>query len=100
VAIALAAYFGDVSSLAGALSGFILQAKYSRDFERDADRYAAITLKANNLSPRLLGSFLNKLEEAHNKKTGSRGKDKTLDYLSSHPSTDERMKEMEKIPDR
>jgi Zn-dependent protease with chaperone function len=95
VAVALAAYFGDVSSLAGALSGFMLQAKYSRDFERDADRYAAAVLEANGLSPRLLGTFLKKLEADHARRSGEKHDDKLLDYISSHPSTDERMKEME-----
>jgi Zn-dependent protease with chaperone function len=97
VAIALAAYFGDVSSLAGALSGFMLQAKYSRDFEREADRYAANVLKANNIQPQLLGTFLKRLEGEHNKRSSGQRDDKLLDYISSHPSTDERMKEMEKI---
>jgi Zn-dependent protease with chaperone function len=96
VALALAAYLGDVSSLAGALSGWLLQAKYSRDFERDADRFAAATLRSNNLSPRLLASFLLKLEESHKKPSAHRG-DKIWDYLSSHPATEERIKEMESL---
>jgi Zn-dependent protease with chaperone function len=95
VATTLAAYFGDVSSLAGALSGFMLQAKYSRDFEREADRYAANVLKTNNLQPQLLGMFLKKLEDAHSKRSGGQRDDKLPDYISSHPSTDERMKEIE-----
>jgi Zn-dependent protease with chaperone function len=97
VALALAAYLGDVSSLAGALSGWLLQAKYSRDFERDADRFAAATLRLNNVSPKLLGTFLLKLEESHKKKTGSRGEDRIWDYVSSHPSSQERMQEIEKL---
>jgi Zn-dependent protease with chaperone function len=97
IALTLAAYFGDVSSLAGAMSGFLLQAKYSRDFERDADRYAAAVLRNNNLSPRLLGTFLKKLEEAHNKLAGSQRNDELRDYISSHPSTNERMKEIESL---
>ncbi len=97
VALALAAYLGDVSSLAGAMSGFLLQAKYSRDFERDADRYAATVLRTNGLSPRLLGSFLKKLEQAHNRRSGSKSDDGVFDYISSHPSTNERMKEIESL---
>jgi Zn-dependent protease with chaperone function len=97
VALALAAYFGDVSSLAGALSGWLLQAKYSRDFERDADRFAAATLRNNNLSPRLLASFLLKLEESHKNSSGVHRGDKIWDYLSSHPATEERIKEMESL---
>jgi len=95
VSIALAAYLGDVSTLGGAFAGFVLEAKYSRDFERDADRYAAAVLKNNNLSPKLLGTFLKKLEAAHGKHSGDEARDKTLDYISSHPSTDERMREIE-----
>jgi Zn-dependent protease with chaperone function len=97
VALALAAYVGDVSSLAGALSGWLLQAKYSRDFERDADRFAAATLRNNNLSPRLLASFLLKLEESHKMPYGAKSGDKIWDYLSSHPATEERIKEMESL---
>jgi Zn-dependent protease with chaperone function len=100
VASVLAAYFGDISSLAGALSGFMLQAKYSRDFEREADRYASSVLKTNNLSPQLLGMFLKKLEDAHNKRSGGQRDDKLLDYISSHPSTDERIKEIENNSNR
>jgi Zn-dependent protease with chaperone function len=100
VAIALAAYFQDISSLSAAVSGFMLQAKYSRDFEREADRYAVNVLKANNLSPQLLGTFLNKLEAAHGKRSGNEPGDKTLDYISSHPSTEERMQEIKKQTDR
>lgn len=101
VALTLAAYIGDVSALAGALSGWLLEARYSRDFERDADRYAAAALKKNNLPPMLLGSFLVKIEAAQKKikqKGGGGGGEnsgKMFDYLSSHPDTKERMKALE-----
>jgi predicted Zn-dependent protease len=35
--------------------------KYSRDFERDADRHAFRTLSARGLSPCILGQFLTRL---------------------------------------
>ncbi len=93
VAIVLAAYFGDVSSLGAALSGWLLEAKYSRSFEQDADRFAAATLLQNGLSPKLLSAMLEKLEEDHRKRTGSGDKNgNKLDYLSSHPATEERIK--------
>ena len=93
VAIVLASYFGDVSSLGAALSGWLLEAKYSRSFEQDADRFAAATLLQNGLSPKLLSAMLEKLEEDHRKGTGSGDKNgKKLDYLSSHPATEERIK--------
>ena len=93
VALVLAAYFGDVSSLGAALSGWLLEAKYSRSFEQDADRFAAATLRQNGLSPKLLSAMLEKLEEDHRKKAGAGDKNgNTLDYLSSHPATEERIK--------
>jgi Zn-dependent protease with chaperone function len=96
VALVLAAYFGDVSSLGAALSGWLLEAKYSRSFEQDADLFAAATLRQNNLSPKLLASMLLKLEEDHRRLTGSNDKNgKTHDYLSSHPATEERIKYLE-----
>ncbi len=98
VALTLATYVGDVSTLAGALSGWLLEAKYSRDFERDADRYAAAALKKNNLSPVLLGSFLVKIEADQKKRKGKgdgESGSKMFDYLSSHPDIKERMKALE-----
>ncbi|HMK56029.1 MAG TPA: M48 family metallopeptidase [Dissulfurispiraceae bacterium] len=89
VALVLAAYFGDVSSLGAALSGWLLEAKYSRSFERDADFFAADALKRNNLSPKLLSTMLQKLEETHKTKDGG---GKQPDYLSSHPATEERIR--------
>lgn len=94
VAFVLASYIGDVSSLAGALSGILLETKYSRDFERDADSFAATVLKQNHLSPMLLGAFLTKLEKEHGSDREGR---EIWDYLSSHPATRERIKEMESL---
>jgi Zn-dependent protease with chaperone function len=95
VAFVLASYIGDVSTLAGALSGMLLEAKYSRDFERDADAFAAEVLKQNHLSPMLLGTFLTKLEKEQEKRGGDSEGREIWDYLSSHPATEERMKELE-----
>lgn len=97
VGLVLAAYIGDVSTLAGALSGWLLEANYSRNFEREADRFAAAVLKQNNLSPALLGAFLMKLEQDHNRKNRASGSTNLFDYLSSHPPTEERTRAMESL---
>ncbi|HSW64181.1 MAG TPA: M48 family metallopeptidase [Dissulfurispiraceae bacterium] len=97
VGLVLAAYIGDVSALAGALSGWLLEANYSRNFEREADRYAAAVLRHNNLSPALLGTFLMKLENDHGRNKRGSGGNNLFDYLSSHPATRERMKELESL---
>ncbi len=82
-------YIGDVSALAAAAPAAILEAKYSRDLEREADAYAADVFRLNGLSLAHLADILGRLEAA-NAKAG-RGADRgALSYLSSHPATDER----------
>ena len=99
VGLALAWYVGDVSSLLAAAPAIIMQAKYSRDMEREADEYAEQTLRLNALSPCLLATILDKLEASHLAAMQEKGKqpaadagkyDEALDYLSSHPATKER----------
>ena len=100
VGLALAWYVGDVSSLLATAPAIIMQAKYSRDMEREADAYAELTLRANGLSPCLLASILGKLETSHlariktdgEKPPAGAGKHNVaMDYLSSHPATQERI---------
>jgi Zn-dependent protease with chaperone function len=97
VGLVLAWYVGDVSSLLATAPAIIMQAKYSRDMEREADVYAEQTMQANGLSPCLLASILDKLEAAHlaamkdKDKHPATGKNsEAMDYLSSHPATQER----------
>jgi len=96
----MAWYLGDVSSLLATAPAVIMQAKYSRDMEREADEYAEKTLQLNALSPCLLAGILNKLEAAHlatrkNKEQQPEAEPKNnhavMDYLSSHPATQERI---------
>lgn len=98
VGLVLAWYVGDVSGLLATAPAIIAQAKYSRDMEREADEYAERTLQANDLSPCLLASILDKLEAAHLAKAkekqpeaGTGERNQAMDYLSSHPATQERI---------
>lgn len=76
-------YAGDISALAVGLPVLLLQTGYSREFEREADRYGANFLLANGLSPALLAEMLERLESAHKGGSGP-------DYFSTHPDTAER----------
>jgi Zn-dependent protease with chaperone function len=88
VALAVTWFLGDFSVLAAAAPTALLQAKYSRDFEREADDYALEVLRANGLSPEHFARVLERLETAAGeKRTSSRG----LAYLSSHPITADRV---------
>jgi len=82
-------YFGDFSALGAAAPASLLQAKYSRDLEREADAYAAQVLKMNNLPVSLLADALELIQKSH----GPEGKDDAgaLAYLSTHPATSERL---------
>lgn len=94
-------YVGDVSSVAAGLPTLLLQARYSRDHEREADDYAAAMLEANGMSPHRLADMLNRLEQAHAPKKRGNGEDVEPDegfggYLASHPATRERIEALER----
>jgi Zn-dependent protease with chaperone function len=85
-------YVGDISGLLAAAPAAVVQAKYSQEFERQADDYGAAVLMHNGMSPALLADALKKLTES--RPEGSKG-----GYLSTHPSTDERMRHLRQLAD-
>lgn len=82
-------YLGDVSALGAAAPAALLNAKYSRDLEREADAYAARVLRENGMPVSLLADALELIEKSHGG-NARRGAGVTS-YLSSHPATAERM---------
>ncbi|HMA48902.1 MAG TPA: M48 family metallopeptidase [Magnetospirillaceae bacterium] len=78
-------YLGDISQLLAAAPTVLIQAKYSRELEEEADQYGATLLEANGMSPALLADALEKLGKLH--PGGER-----IPYLASHPATDDRIK--------
>jgi Zn-dependent protease with chaperone function len=99
VAGLVAWYLGDVSSVAAGLPTLLLQSRYSRAHEREADRFAATMLKANGIPPRRLADMLSRLEAAHRDRAGKAAdgaqedqqRPAFADYYSSHPATKERI---------
>ena len=80
---------GDLSTLtnfAGALPFLLLQRGYSREFEQEADAYAAETLRLAGRDPAHLASILHKLSE------NRPGAARQISYLSTHPATADRIK--------
>lgn len=74
--------FGDVSSVIANIPTVMLDLKYSRDAEREADDYAIAMLKKNGISiSAMIGVF-----EALEKESGDHSP-----YLSSHPPASERI---------
>lgn len=91
ISMLLALVIGDVSGLAAAASSSVLEASYSRDLEREADAYAIEVLNANGIPLKFLADMLRRLDSA----AGTSGMPSALRYLSTHPATDERIRQLE-----
>lgn len=89
LAVFMTWWTGDFGSTAVMLSTAFLETGYSRDFEREADDYAVQFLRANGLSPILLGHMLERLEASHKGSAAPA-------YLSTHPSTRERIERLQR----
>lgn len=74
--------FGDVSSVVANIPTLLLDLRYSREAEREADDYAIAMLKANGIALSNLILVFEKLKQA--------GGD-AVPYLSSHPPAAERI---------
>ncbi len=86
-ALIIAAVTGDVASataLAAAAPTVLLQLKYSRDSEREADLYAIDTMRKAGYDPRHLTALLGRIEPPR------RVRRFVPNFLSSHPPTEER----------
>ena len=94
VAVALTWFVGDVSFLAAALPTALLQAKYSRDFERDADAYALDVLDANGIERERFARMLERLGQSAGTRDAGFDDSAVMGYLSSHPVTRERLEAM------
>lgn len=111
VALAMTAWFGDFSTLLATVPTVLLQTRYSRGFETQADDYATRMLLANDIPPSRLADLLERLSREHRDKRGQgsaaqdKGKaadksgkpgaeEEQSDYISSHPATAERLKRL------
>lgn len=88
VALAMTAWFGDVSTLLATVPTALLQLRYSREFEAQADDYAVRMLLANGIAPAHLADLLERLVARHGGDKDSGGLES---YLSSHPAPAERI---------
>jgi len=80
LAFAVLGDIGSASSLAAAIPVLLVQAKHSRDFEREADAYARQWLRDHGLPESRFDSMMCRFEDAGN----------AAPYLSTHPTREER----------
>jgi len=96
---------GDVTSVVAVLannSAFLLDRKFSRDFERESDNQGWDYLLAADIKPEGMITFFKKMQEEE-KRLREKMKEATsididtgsLTVLSTHPATDERMKNLQ-----
>lgn len=84
----------SVTSLSATLPTALVDAKFSRDFEREADDAAVAYLKRERIPLRSYAEFLARLQVEHNAKSkgAAPGEIGFRDYLSTHPDTGERIR--------
>ncbi len=90
-ALFMAAALGDltsVTSLSVTIPTVLVQNRYSREFERQADRYAVDQLQQQQIPPQALSRILTLLHQ-------NSPADSQYSYLSSHPSLSERVRLIE-----
>jgi len=80
---------GDVTSvtaLSAALPTLLLEAKYSRTFETEADQFALQYLRDHDVPPKHFADILVRMEEA------SGADSSTHNYLATHPASSDRVR--------
>lgn len=89
---------GDVSSttaIGGAVPAYLLQSKFSREFEVEADAYAVELMKRAGVPTGHLAAMLERLEASHRPEPAAKPADdgrSAMDYISTHPPTRERVR--------
>lgn len=81
--------FGDASAVVANIPTVMLDMHYSREAEREADDYAMAMLKTNGIDLAQMANGFEKLRQVI-------GEDPSGSYLSSHPSTTERIERIQR----
>jgi len=95
LAVLVTAFAGDavgMTVLAAALPSVLLESRYSRQFEAEADDYAFAHLKRHGQSPQAFADLMRRLQKQA-EATGDG--DTVFRYLSSHPATKDRIRRAE-----
>ncbi|MGH8444839.1 MAG: M48 family metallopeptidase [Solimonas sp.] len=91
VGVLAAWWLGDVSTILATAPAALMQARYSREFEAEADRYAAGLMQANGIAPARLAEILRKLEATR----PIHDEDGIGSLLDSHPGLLERAQSLD-----
>ncbi|KZL19531.1 Metalloprotease LoiP precursor [Pseudovibrio axinellae] len=94
--IVFSMFIGDFTggSIIASVGEAMLDSSYSKDMEREADLFAVQMLKKAGVDPTGLASFLQKVSQGHEHNSALK---EALSFLSSHPSTQERVDTLNQI---
>ena len=84
----------SITALASTLPTVLVDASFSREFEREADVAAIAWMKSAGISPRRYAEILGRLEAQLSNRRGQStgGNSPVRNYLSTHPDTGERIR--------
>ena len=88
VALLIGTLTGDVvsvSTFAATIPAALMEAKYSREFEIEADRFAIQYLSRKNISPQHYANILERLDQSQSDKKRATG------FLDTHPTSNDRI---------
>jgi predicted Zn-dependent protease len=100
--LVLSALVGDASGIVAVLadnSAYLLDRKFSRDFEREADDTGWDYLVQSDIEPRGMITFFEKMqaeERRQREKSPMGGMEQALEAISTHPATQERIDRLER----
>jgi Zn-dependent protease with chaperone function len=101
LSFALLAITGDVAGSTELVLGLpvlLTQLSYSRQFEREADRYALACLRTQRIPPQSFARLMRRVEQKHREKNApprAAGEKSLENYFSTHPLTEERLRPFE-----
>lgn len=109
LAVALIMITGDAAAIEEwtlALPSFLLESSYSRDFESEADHYAFEQMLARDMDPVYFGTMMKRITTDGSDKLSEEERElsdkaeSALKYLSSHPSSPERIQQANEYSER
>lgn len=95
VAVAIVLVVGDLSAASGFVAGLpaaLAEARFSREFEIEADDHARAYLEFHGMDPAHLARILQRMEDEQGDDGVSMG------FLASHPATEERIERLTEAP--
>ncbi|MEC5384271.1 M48 family metallopeptidase [Uliginosibacterium sp. H3] len=89
LAVAANVFLGDMGDVTGSAAA-LMNLRYSRDFEREADDYAIRMMRLNHTDPNRLAAMLERLDPE-----GAKAGADESSYFATHPITAERIKRLQ-----